>query len=65
VLIDSGDAYLEQLRDKRLAQPKRLIDKAALNPCAAVFSLVQNEFAGWGRKLARLESLLLWHPKAL
>ena len=40
VLIDGRHGNLEQLRNQRLAQPKRFVDKAALDPRAAIFGLV-------------------------
>ena len=40
MLIDGRHGDLEQLRNERLAQPKRFVDKTALDPRAAVFRLV-------------------------
>src|ERR1035441_4327170 len=48
MLVDGPDILLEQLRDERLAQPERFVDKAALDPRAAVFCPVQDHLARRG-----------------
>ena len=65
MLVDGPDVLLEQLRDERLAQPKRLVDKSAFDPRAAVFRLVQDNLAGreWG--VTGQGRLVLRHSEAL
>ena len=65
VLVDGRYGNLEQLRDGRLAQPKRFVHKSALNPRLAVFCLVQDNLASRGCGITGHGRLVLRHSEAL
>jgi hypothetical protein len=54
VLVDCPHVLLEQLRDQRLAQPKRFIGKPALHTRSPVFCVIQDDLANWGYRA-------VWH----
>jgi hypothetical protein len=65
MLVDGPDILLEQFRNERLAQPKRFVDKTALDPRAAVFCLVQDNLASRECGITGHGRLVLRHSEAL
>jgi hypothetical protein len=64
MLVDGPDILLEQFPNERLAQPKRFVDKAALDPRAAVFCLVQDNLASRGCGIIGHGRLVLRHSES-